>query len=279
MDFTNQSTGTKQPTTLNDQYNEFRQQVLSQPPIPHTSQLSNHTPPHHQPHELDAEEDLDMDAQLENVSLERGGSSLQLTFDRVSHQAAHALPNNSSHHIESTPPTLQYRNPRIDDVSESQSTKRRKADDYTAISTPDASHKSASTPPSSRARTMATLSIDMTGHMWFGFHMEETLAILRGKKELKESRTDEEFAHIGTPTNEIHEFRSLRRAFLRTKQFLYPNERPDAVIGQHLHFTQIPMYEKTSQDTGLTEGFHITIRFDGEYKKLNRKEVKTAYLD
>jgi hypothetical protein len=39
------------------------------------------------------------------------------------------------------------------------------------------------------------------------------------------------------------------------------------------------MYEKTSQDTGLTDGFHVTIRFDGEYKQLNRKEVKAACLE
>ena len=39
------------------------------------------------------------------------------------------------------------------------------------------------------------------------------------------------------------------------------------------------MYEKISQDTGLTEGFHITIRFDGDYKALNRWEVKTACLE
>ena len=167
----------------------------------------------------------------------------------------------------------------MEDVSESQSTKRRKADDYTATSTPEVSHKATPTPPSSRARRMPTLSIDMAGHMWLGFYMHETLAILRGKKELKETRTDEEFANISTPNNEIQEFRSVRRAFPRTKQLLYPNERPDAVAGQHLHFTQIPMYEKTSQDTGLTEGFHVTIRFDGEYKRLNRKEVKTACLE
>ena len=109
--------------------------------------------------------------------------------------------------------------------------------------------------------------------------MHEALAILRGRNELKEKHTDEEFANIGTPTNEIEEFRSLRRAFPRTKQFLYPTERPDAVTGQHLHFTQIPMYEKTSQDTGLTEGFYVTIRFDGDYKKLNRKEVKSACIE
>ena len=30
---------------------------------------------------------------------------------------------------------------------------------------------------------------------------------------------------------------------------------------------------------GLTKGFHVTIRFDGEYKKLSRHEVKTACME
>ena len=39
------------------------------------------------------------------------------------------------------------------------------------------------------------------------------------------------------------------------------------------------MYKKVSQETGLTEGFHVTVRFDGKYKKLSRKEVKNACLE
>ena len=38
------------------------------------------------------------------------------------------------------------------------------------------------------------------------------------------------------------------------------------------------MYEKTSEITGLTDGFHVTIRFDGEYKKLSRQEVKNECM-
>lgn len=29
----------------------------------------------------------------------------------------------------------------------------------------------------------------------------------------------------------------------------------------------------------LTEGFHVTIRFDEEYKKLSRREIKAAYME
>ena len=119
----------------------------------------------------------------------------------------------------------------------------------------------------------------MIGHMWLGFHMHEASSMQLGKNVLVEKRTDAEFTSVGTPISEVREFRSLRRAFPRTAQFLYPNERPDVVPGQHLHFTQIPMYETISNDTGLTDGFHVTIRFDGEYKQLNRKEVKSACME
>ena len=220
-----------------------------------------------------------MDAQLENVSLERGGSSLQVSLERYLLQATHETPQRSVRIADSTPETLQYRNPRIVDASESQTTKRRKAEDYTATSTPPLPSKATPPPLSTRSKRVATLGVDMIGQMWLGFHMHKALSIQQGKKELSEKRMDAEFNAIGTPTSEIQEFRSIRRAFPRTKQVLYPSERPDAVPGQHLHFTQIPMYERTSQDTGLTEGFHVTIRFDGNFKSLNRREVKTACLE
>ena len=185
----------------------------------------------------------------------------------------------SIHISESTPPTLQYRNPRLEDASESQTTKRIKAEDYTATSTPTIPSKNTPPPARTRSKRGTALGIDMLGQMWLGFHMQEALSTQRGKRELKEIRTNEEFIATSTPATEIQEFRSLRRVFPRTKQILYPSERPDAVPGQHLHFTQIPMYEKISQDTGLTEGFHVTIRFDGEYKKHSQKEVKAACLE
>ena len=268
------------PLTLNDQYADLRQQVAAQPPTHHTAS-STHQPIHnsHPTHELGADEDLDMDTQLENVSPERGGSSLQVSLGGDSIQGAQATPWMNVQIGESTPPTLAYRNPRLDDASESHHTKRRKATDYSVTSTPTNPSKSIPSLTHSKSKRSTTLGIDMVGQMWIGFHMQEALLIQKGKKELTETRTDEEFSVIGTPMNEVQEFRSLRRAFPRTRQVLYPTERPDAVPGQHLHFTQVPMYEKISHDTGLTDGFHVTIRFDGAYKKLSRHEVKTTCLE
>ena len=167
----------------------------------------------------------------------------------------------------------------MEDASESQTTKRRKAEAYTATSTPKVSSKH--TTPSSHAKSkrIPILGIDMLSQMWLGFPMQEALLTQLGKHALKESRTDEEFLSMGTPPTEIHEFRSLRHVFPRTKQVLYPSERPVAVPGQHLHLTQLPRYEKISHDTGLTKGFHVTIRFDGDFKSLSRKEVKIACIE
>ena len=61
------------PHALNEQYNDFRQQVAAEP-ITHHIVTSTFHPP--QGHAYEADEDLDMDAQLENVSPECGGSSL-----------------------------------------------------------------------------------------------------------------------------------------------------------------------------------------------------------
>jgi hypothetical protein len=218
-----------------------------------------------------------MDAQLENVSPEHGGSFIQGSLEGHSIQVLQAASQKSARILESSLPTLQYRHPRLEDASESQTTKRRKADDSTATSS--IRSKSTPTPSSSRSKRGATLGIDMVSQMWLGFHMHEASSLQLGKKVLVERRTDAEFTTMGTPVNEVREFRTLRSAFPRTKQCLYPHERPDAVPGQHLHFTQVPMYETISPDTGLTDGFHVTIRFDGDYKQLNRKEVKSACME
>jgi hypothetical protein len=253
---------------MDDQYLAFRQQIQAQPP--HTS--NSHQRSSQLQH--DADEDLDMDAQLENVSPEHGGSFIQVSLERQLIQAYHATSPKSTRIIESTPHTLPHRNPRIEDASESQNTKRRKADDFTATST--IPRKPISTPSSSPSKRAATLGIDMLGQMWMGFHMHKALSIQLGKKLLVEKHTDTDFTNVGIPLSEVREFRSLRQAFPRIKQTLFSNERPDAVPGQQLHFTQIPTYEKTFSNTGLTDGFHVTLRFDGDYKSLNRREVKTA---
>lgn len=207
------------PHTLNEQYNGFRQQVAAEPTKHHTG-TSTVQPP--QGHTYEVDKDLDMDAQLENVSPERGGSSLQISLGRNSTHSPQATIGKSLHISEGIPSTLQYRTSRLEEASESQNTKRRKAADYSASSMPMVPSKKI--PPSlhTTSKKTTTLGIDMLGQMWLDFHVHEAFLIKHGKRELKDIRSDEEFHVLGTPTTEVQEFRTIRRAFPRTPQVLHP---------------------------------------------------------
>ena len=60
---------------------------------------------------------------------------------------------------------------------------------------------------------VAIPSIDRVSHMWLGFPIHEAMALHRGTKIIRETRTNKEFAKIGTPSRKIIDFRTLRRAF------------------------------------------------------------------
>lgn len=64
-----------------------------------------------------------MDAQLDNASLEKGSSSLQLSIAKSPHYLQ--VPSlNAMHLVDTTPPTLLYRNPSVEDILESQNAKK-----------------------------------------------------------------------------------------------------------------------------------------------------------
>ena len=71
-----------------------------------------------------------------DVSLDKSNSSLQLTMVESPHYLNVTIPN-VVHLANNTPSTSQYHNPRIDDILESHSAKRRKAKDHIATSMPD----------------------------------------------------------------------------------------------------------------------------------------------
>ena len=117
-------------------------------------------------------------------------------------------------------------------------------------------------------------SIDIVAQMWLGFPIHEAVASQRGKEIIHEHRTNEEFAQIGTPSRQVIEFKTLRRAFPRV-----PHERPVAVPGHHLYFIQVPRQEKVDPNNRLSNGFHITIRFDYAFKSITRQQAKNACLE
>ena len=115
--------------------------------------------------------------------------------------------------------------------------------------------------------------------MWLGFTIHEAIATQQGTDIIQEHRTFDEFTIMGTPPSEVIEFQTLRRAFPRVPQVCYPNERSDAVPGHHLNFTQIPRQERVDHTTGLSEGFHVTFRFDYGFKSMNRQEARGACME
>ena len=115
--------------------------------------------------------------------------------------------------------------------------------------------------------------------MWLGFSIHEAIATQRGKEIIHEHGTNEEFAQLGTPPREVIDLKTLWRTFPRVPQTCYPNERPNAVPGNNLHFTQIPRQEKVDTTIGLSEGFHITMRYDYGFKNMSRQEARRVCLE
>ena len=221
--------------------------------------------------------DSDINMQLVDISPEHGGSSLQLSmsnddFTAAPNQAA-LLRLDTINLAEGTPTTTSYKSPRNATTSDNHSAKRRRGESGGLATIPD-SHTSQHT-----KRKEPIPSIDIVAQMWLGFSIHEAIAIQKGTEIIHKHRTHEEFVTIGTPPKEVIDFKTLRRAFPRVPQLCYPNERPDAVLGNHLHFTQIPRLERVDPTTGLSEGFHVTIRFDFSFKSMSRQDVRGACLD
>ena len=214
--------------------------------------------------------ELDIDMQLEDVSPKHGGNSLLLSisndeFTAAPNQAATSRLDNINL-VETTPTTKET-------TIDTHSAKRRRSEAgrHTTISDSTKSHN---------MKTKEAIPIiDIVSHMWLGFPIHEAMALHRGAEIISEHCTNEEFAKIGTPTREILDFRTLRRAFPRIPQTYYPSKRPDAIPGHHLHFTQIPRQENIDPTTGLSEGFYITIRFDHGFKGVSRHEARSACLE
>ena len=223
--------------------------------------------------------DADIDTQLDNVTSEHGGSSLHISTSNdeylvIPRQAAMSLDQMDAINLnEATPPFNLHKSPRQDPLKDTQNAKRRRSEGGIHALNCDASKFST-------ARTKEAIpSIDMVTHMWLGFSIHEAIATQKGKGIIQENRTNEEFLKLRIPINEVIEFKTTKRASPRVSQLFYPNERPDAVLSNHLHFTQIPRQEKVDPATGLSEGFHITIRFDYGFKSMSKHEAKGACVE
>ena len=175
--------------------------------------------------------DNDIDMELADVSPEHGGSSLKLSlsnedFTAIPNQAA-LLRIDTINLVDRTPTHASYPSPRKVTTSDNHSAKRRRGE-LGGLATISDAHK-----PPSRKTKEPIPSIDIVSRMWLGFSIHEAIAIQSGTEIIHETLTNDEFAKIGTPSREIIEFKTLRRAFPRVPQVCYPHERSDAVPGNH----------------------------------------------
>ena len=158
--------------------------------------------------------DYNIDMQLEDVSPERGGSSLRLS---MSNDELVAVPNlaatlrlDNINLANMIPTTTTHKSPWIAATIDNHSAKRRRNEEG-RHKTPSDSTKSYNMRPKE-----AILSIDIVSQMWFGFPIYEAVATKRGMNIIWEGRTNEEFAMVDTPPQEVTDFMTLRRAFPRT---------------------------------------------------------------
>lgn len=196
--------------------------------------------------------DFDIYMQLEDVSLERGGSSLQLS---ISNEDFTAVPNqavtsrlDAINLAESTLTTTSQKSPRNGITTDNHNAKRRTSE-AGKLTANFNSHKSLN-----MKTKEAISSMDIVSQMWLGFPIHEAVASQKNKDIIREHRSNEDSARIGTPSREIIDFKTLRRAFPQVPQMFYPSERPDAVPGNHLHFTQVLRQEKVDPTTRLSKG-------------------------
>ena len=262
------STGRRR--ALISDYSDEEDREPNAPALNQASVIKEKTPP-----SLDY--DIDM-MQLEDVSPEHGGSSLQLSsslneYAAIPNQAAISTTRLDTINLADATPTTSHKSPRKVATSDTQSAKRRR-NEAGRHTLPLGASK-----PQHEKTKEAIPSIDIVSHMWLGFPIHEAIAIQRGKEIIREHRTTEEFTRLGTPTKEVIEFMTLRRAFPHVPQSCYPHERPDAVPGNHLHFTQLPRLEKVDPSTGLSAGFHITIRYDFGFKNMSRQDARRGCME
>ena len=76
------------------------------------------------------------------------------------------------------------------------------------------------------------------------------------------------------PELEKHEYQSCRHAFPHVLQQLYPSSKPDGLLGQYLHFTQIPAGYPVDNAIGLAHTYQIIIRFDYGFQGMKKIEVQ-----
>jgi hypothetical protein len=129
---------------------------------------------------------------------------------------------------------------------------------------------SSQTPPAEE-----TASVHLTKFkFWLGF---ETMDKIAKKQGIEELFTDESIADRitrGIPRKEAEELESVSIFFPRVPQTLYPSERSDGIMGQHLNLTQLPQEIEIDPISKFSMDFHIAIHFQLPNNPLLHNHVK-----
>lgn len=151
--------------------------------------------------------------QLEDVSPKHGGSSFQIStshdeYVAAANQAAMLLTRLDAIDLaETTPSPNPHKSSRKETAIDTQSAKRRGSEvgRYTTNS---------GTSNFQHMRTKEAIpSIDIVSQMWLEFSIHEAVISQRDKGIIREHRTNEEFARLGTSTREVIDFKILWRVF------------------------------------------------------------------
>ena len=144
--------------------------------------------------------------------------------------------------------------------------------------------------PPSRSKECATPTSKQGAHssaadsvpppkLWFGFDVMEKIAINQGLEELFTGETIDDRVTRGIPRDEATELESVCISFPRVPQLLYPSERADGLLGQHLNLTQLPFEIEIDPVSHLSLDFHVAIHFQLPNTPLFHNHVKQLVND
>ena len=102
----------------------------------------------------------------------------------------------------------------------------------------------------------------------------EKLAKEEGLEELFNDESIADRITKGIPHKKTEELECVSISYPRVPQTLYPSERSDDIIGQHLNLIQLPQEIEIDPISKLSKDFHIAIHFQVPNNPLLHNHVK-----
>ena len=117
----------------------------------------------------------------------------------------------------------------------------------------------------------------------FKFWLEyEAIKKFAKEQGLEEFLTDKTIANRitrGIPCKEVEGLECVSISYPRVPQILYPSERSDDIMGQHLNLTQLPQEIEINPISKLSLDFHIVIHFQLSNNPLLQNHITELVKD